>query len=459
MSGETNIVLELDKVSRLYPRDISDTSSAVLREMLLPRRLVGKPGPDYVFALFNVNLRLHAHQKLGVIGTHRSGKTNLAGIASGLLQPTSGNVSAPGSRLLISRPSAGFKPTLTLIENLRLRASLAGLRGDGLEAVLDRTLSLSGLSPTKARLPVGNLSPYIVKQLGLILLLSLDADTLIVDEISSAGAGDARWVTRGLMLEKIQSNAAIVISSDLRFIQEVAKQAVLLHEGRLYGPFSVEQAIDHFKELPKEGFSSVTNLGNYDPLIPPKSSVLSAAAFSNSPQDSDLFDGLSDLDVGEGNDEESFPSRGKLEIKRMWSPLARLVEISVDGSPYSRSRYSLIRGTQDTLNLELTIIFKKNCFVSDFIFCLHPELGEEVARTRVPVRQQEFTDGSTYTLLFSIEIPELPVNSYRLSITPIESNSPEAITDRMKVLKFGLLGKRSGHNRITMKISTLTINP
>ena len=58
MKGETDIFLELDKVSRLYPRDISDTPSAILREMLLPRRLLNTPGPDSFFALREVSLRL-----------------------------------------------------------------------------------------------------------------------------------------------------------------------------------------------------------------------------------------------------------------------------------------------------------------------------------------------------------------------------------------------------------------
>ncbi len=252
MTSETDIVLELDQVSRLYPRDISDTPSAILREMLLPRRLLNKPGPGSFFALSDITLRLRKGQKLGVIGAHRSGKTSLAGIASGILLPTSGNVSAQGTRLLISRPTAGFKPTLTLIENLRLRASLAGLRSELLDAVLDRTLSRCGVDGVDAQIPIGNLSPYVVKQLGLTLLLELPADILVVDEISSAGVGDARWRTRVLLQEKIDASTALVISSDFSFIREVVEEAVLLHHGKVSGPFSVESALDYYSRLPDE---------------------------------------------------------------------------------------------------------------------------------------------------------------------------------------------------------------
>lgn len=317
MTGATDIALELDKVSRLYPRDISDTPSAILREMLLPRRLLNTPGSDSFFALRDITLRLRKGQKLGVIGAHRSGKSTLAGIASGLLLPTSGSVSAQGTRLLISRPTAGIKPTLTSVENLRLRASLAGLHGEQIDAVLDRTLSRCGLDGADARIPMGNLSPYVVKQIGLTMLLELPADIVVVDEISGAGIGDARWQTRGLLKEKIGASTALVISSDFRFIQEVVEEAVLLHHGMLYGPFSIEKAIDFFNELPEEDFTTETGTASYDPSAPPRSLGQSARAFINGSSNSDAFDGLSGSDSPNKDEQEDYDVKGKPEIKKV----------------------------------------------------------------------------------------------------------------------------------------------
>lgn len=458
MKGETDIFLELDKVSRLYPRDISDTPSAILREMLLPRRLLNTPGPDSFFALREVSLRLRKGQKMGVIGTHRSGKTSLAGIASGVLQPTSGNVSAQGSRLMISRPTAGFKPTLTSIENLRLRASLAGLHGERLDTVLDRTLSRCGVDYPEARIPMGNISPYVVKQLGLTLLLELPSDILVVDETTSAGIGNARWLTRGLLQEKIDASTALIISADFGFIQEVAEEAVLLHYGRLYGPFSVKKAIEYFSDLPEEDFTSLAGMASYDSSTPPRSFDQSGRVLVNESSDIDPFDGLSGSNLANDDDQEDFAEKGKPEIKKMWSPVAELVKITVDGLPYSHVMLSLIRNPLDVLNLELTLLFRKNCILSGFTFCLHPEFCEELAPTKVPSPQKRFLEKSTCTLILSIEIPDIPKNSYGLSITPIEDGGREALKDRMKILKFGVSGKRAEHNSLVMKVSNLIIN-
>lgn len=458
MTGGADIVLELDQVSRLFPRDISDTPSAVLREMLLPRKLLNTPRSDSVFVLRGVSIRLRKGQKLGVIGAHRSGRTTLAGIASGILQPTSGSVLAQGSRLLISRPTAGFKPTLTSIENLRLRASLAGLHGERLDAVLNRTLSRCGVDIADARIPMGNLSSYVVKQLALTLLLEIPADILVVDEVSNAGIGDARWQTRGGLQEKIGASTALVVSSDFSFMQEVAEEAVLLHRGKLYGPFGVEKAIDHFNELPEEGYTPEADMALYDPFTPPRSSDKSASTFINGSSNGDAFDGFSGSGLTDEDDQEDFAVQGKSEIKKMWSPVAELVKISVDGVPYSHAKLSLIRNPFDVLNFELTLLFKKSCVVSGFTFCLHPEFGEELALTKVPLPQTRFLEKFTSTLSLSIEIPDIPKNSYGLSITPIEDGRREALKDRMKVLKFGISGKAADHNAMAMKISNLLIN-
>lgn len=456
MTEDIDIALDLDQVSRLYPRDISDAPSAILREMLLPSWLLSVPGPTSFFALRDISLRLRKGQKLGVIGTHRSGKTSLAGIASGVLRPTGGSVTAPGSRLLISRPTAGFKPTLTSLENLRLRARLAGLHGELLDAVLNRTLSHCGMDYAEAQTPMGNLSPHLVKQLGLTLLLGLPADILVVDEISSAGAGDARWVTRGLLQEKIDSSTALVISSDFNFIQEVAEESALLHHGRLYGPFSVEQAIEHFNKLPEEDFTPATITTEYDPLTPPKASDFSSGKIIIGSSNDSAFDELNGTSLDEDAQEEG-PAKSKLEIKKLWTPIAELIKISVDGDSYSHTKYSLIRNTSDTLNLELVLLFKKDCTLSDFTFCLHPEFGEELAQTRVPLSQKVFLDRTVYTFNLNLEIPDIPANSYGLSVTPVEAGNKEALKDRIKVLKFGIGGKRTEHPMIKMRVSDLII--
>lgn len=422
MTDETEIVLALDQVSRLYPRDISDTPSAILREMLLPRRLLNTPGPDSFFALRDVSLRLRKGQKLGVIGAHRSGKTSLAGIASGVLQPTSGNVSAHGSRLLISRPTAGFKPTLTSIENLRLRASLAGLHGKRLDAVLDRTLSRCGVDGADARIPMGNLSPYVVKQLGLTLLLELPADILVVDEISSAGIGDARWLTRGLLHEKIDASTALVISSDFSFIQEVVEEAVLLHQGKLYGPFSVENALDYYSRLPDESvpFGDIAN----DPSIE---------------EDHDSY--------GEVDDDGIKLQQRK--SKFFHPPTWKVLRIDIDGSEFKHTHYSLIRHPGESVNVEVEMISSCKQIYSGGVFVLHGgSSGLEVGHYFIKAADMWIEAQQKYLLRFTLRIPDWQEDFYGLTFCPQDQERNFPLDYRMKIL---ILGVAQKHSRVTSR--------
>jgi ABC-type polysaccharide/polyol phosphate transport system ATPase subunit len=451
MTGATDIVLDLDRVSRLYPRDISDTPSAILREMLLPRRLLNTPGPDSFFALRDVSLRLRKGQKLGVIGAHRSGKTSLAGIASGVLLPTSGSVSAQGSRLLISRPTAGFKPTLTSIENLRLRASLAGLHGEQIDALLDRTLSRCGVDGADARIPMGNLSPYVVKQLGLTLLLELPADILVVDEISSAGIGDARWKTRGLLRERIDTSSALVISSDFSFIQEVAEEAVLLHHGRLYGPFSVERAIDHFNELPSDDVLNYLPDDAHDRKSPPS---IVGTSYRRPSFDPSLDEDPYPYDHTDTEaDNETTSSETKIRLSSDTPPW-KVLGIMVDGEEFRHSLLSLIRRPGETLIVRVDMVpLRKQKFSGGRFSLFGGNSGLEIGVFHYEMEEITVLTNQKSVLEFELTIPDWHEDYYGLTFCPRHSSKHFPLEHRMKLLIFGV-----GTKNMAPRIQTLQID-
>lgn len=451
MQENTDTILHLDLVSRLYPRDISDTPSAILREMFLPQRARQDPTPELFFALRDINLRLRKGQKLGVIGTHRSGKSTLAGIASGVLEPTSGHVTAYGSRLLIGRPTAGFKPTLTTLENLRLRGTLAGLHGETLNAAIDKTLSRCGLSHSDAQKPMGNQSAHIVKQLGLTLLLEIPAEILVIDELTSAGIGDARWETRGFLQEKIESSTALVISSDFSFIQDIAEEAVLLHHGRLYGPFGVEKAIDLFNQLPEEDAISGQPDALYDPLQPPTISSHSLNSDSSAQpidDDPDPYDHIEN-DIG---DEVKQPEiRGR---QQNTAPPWKALNIKVDGEDYRHSQFSLMRrpGTLITVTVEM-IALRKHRFDGG-LFVLHGgNSGLEVGNFFYDSPEIPIDINHKRTLSFDLMIPDLNEAFYGLTFCPRHKGKHFPQEHRIKILIFGIGQKHSRREILSLEIN------
>jgi ABC-type polysaccharide/polyol phosphate transport system ATPase subunit len=437
-----DVALNFDQVSRIYPRDISDIPSAILREMFLPRSLLKTPTPDSFFALRDINFSLCKGQKLGVIGAHRSGKTILAELASGILQPTGGRVTAQGARLLISRPTAGFKMTLTSIENLRLRASLAGLHGELLDTVLDKTLSCCEVGDLEARTPMGNLSPYIVKQLGLTLLIEIPTDILIVDEISNAGIGVARSLTRELLKKKIDASTALVISSDPNFMQEVVEDALVLHHGRLYGPFSTKKAIEFHNQLSQD-----------------------VTLFSDFGNESSIVEGHNSDDQANGGDT-------KIHLKKTASlqpqPSWKILSINVDGSEFKRNHYSLIRRPGESIDVEVELISLCKQIYSGGEFILHGGNSRlEIGRHLIETADMSIEAQQKYHLRFSLTIPDYQEDSYGLTFSPRGQKINSALDSRMKILIFGVAKKHLSlinreldiHNQsLKRKINDASIN-
>lgn len=451
------IALSFDRVSRSYPRNIFDNPSAILRELVFPYFLLKTPWTDNFFALHNINLSLHKGQKIGVIGTHRSGKTTLAGVASGLLQPTEGRVMAKGDRLLINRPTAGFKSTLTSLENLRLRAALSGLYGEILDDLLDKTLYRCGVSYAEASKPIGNLSPYTVKQLGLSLLLELPADTLVIDEITSAGIRDSRWATRELMQEKINSKTALIISSDFDFVKESAGTSLLLHCGRIYGPFMVNEAIEYYHRLPQD--EALTDLPDeeYDPTVPP---MISYKAPSHDLVDQLIYD---EPDVGSGSREEE-ESNIYNEKSSFWTkktlfpnrPTWKILSIKVDGGEFSRSLICLIRQPGDILSVSIEMFSLCDQNYSGGRFSIFSgnsgcELGEFYDR-----REVIFVPANTKVVLsFDLLIPDWTDLFYGLAFCPEFRDNIFPLYQRMKILIYGLGKKNTVISKQTLQIDKI----
>jgi ABC-type polysaccharide/polyol phosphate transport system ATPase subunit len=430
-------ILQFEQVSRSFPRDFSDTPSAILREMLLPRRLLRNPGPESFLALRDINLSLHNGQKMGVIGSHRSGKSTLAGIASGMLHPTHGRVTASASRLLISRPTAGFKPALSLRENLAFRATLGGLVGDALAAAIDRVLEGNLISGTAAESSLGNFSPYLIRQLGMELLLEVPAEILVIDELVSAGTGDARWTTRAALLERIAKATALLVSTDLEFLREATEESMVLHQGRLYGPFSTQLAFEYYLRLPEEhGQDLVESLGHVSTPIALGTPYedRERAALTQEAEDVLQFHAASPSDILP-QDGEAFQRR---TLKQSLGPVVIAQNIVVDGEKHDRSKLLLLRHPGEVLNIAVEVLPKKNFVCGGVGLTLYSGNGMEVGTAIRTVSAVQLLQGTPSRIRFQLRIPDLPRYHYGLAMHLVEEGGATNPMGQIKLIVFGL---------------------
>lgn len=460
-----DFILQLKNVSRLFPKDVSDTGTSLYREMIFPRSMFKSNSIDYFYAVEQINISIKKDEKIGILGTHLSGKSTLAGILSGMIDPTGGSVISHGSRHLINgKSSAGYKPMLKIIENLRLQAMFLGLHGDDLNLAIENTLEKARLGYTDIFKTTGNVSQHLIRQIALIMSLQINSDTIVIDNINSAGTGIVREDITEYINNKINSSTSLVITSHPKLIQHTTNKIFLLHYGRLYGPFGLEEAISHYSELPRENHADT-----FTPSSPPKRKNIN----ENFLPDDDM------LDIGDDPDDDSYPidpwiekftlkktkltekensrsiktssrekkfqDRGKLDEfikkgKEDDSPLLDLDKSFIDGKEYFYRYISLVRKKDDVLSLQLNLVVKMDFNLSSFAITLHPEYEDEIIRTDLTLEERDLKINSSHKLMLDVVIPDLKPYRYVLAITPIQKNKTFLIKNRIKLVKFAILG-------------------
>jgi ABC-2 type transport system ATP-binding protein len=456
MLHDKDPVLKIEHVSRCFPRDISNMPSAVLREMFLPRVFINSLRKNHFFVLRDVNLNLFEGKKIGVIGARRSGKTTLAQISAGVLSPTEGSVFAKYPAILINKPTAGFKSSLTVLENLTLRASLFGINGDSLKDVVDNALFRCGLSNLILHSQTGNVSLHLIKALGLSLMLELPTRILIVDETIAAGVGDQKLATLKQMEDKISSSTSLVFANNFSFLEGLVDQIYLLNRGSLLGPYELQDARCIFNQFTEQALYDNEVLDIYEaekdqnPDIDQYNEVLDIYQAEK--------DQNPDIDQYEETDQDiNYLRNYKRQTKLLWSPLAELIKISVDGSDYSHSKYSLVVNPLDVINLELTISIKKDCNVTMFLLELFSELGESIGQSAIHGNDLYFSEGEQYVVSFCFTVPHELSASYGLGITPIEKFEKGELKNRLKILKFGINGKSQKSNQVLLQLENFNV--
>ncbi len=201
-----------------------------------------------LYALKGVSFDVRAGEMLAVVGRNGAGKSTLAKLLIGL------NKCTEGSLMLMGKPSVKWKiPKLanhialvfqnpehqfltdTVSEEIEYSLKSKGVfNKDEMAAELKRLLEELELTDSADSHPFA-LSAGKKRRLGVATMLVGNPSVLIVDEPTY---GQDREMTRNLMklMKDIQSRgvAVIMISHDMRLVEEYADRVIVLSEGKKY---------------------------------------------------------------------------------------------------------------------------------------------------------------------------------------------------------------------------------
>ena len=204
-------------------------------------------GVTEVTALSQVNLELKAGDRLGLIGHNGSGKTTLLRALSGAYEPDEGMVEVNGRMVALLDLSLGIDITATGLDNIRLRARIAGLSSKEIESRIEEIGEFTGLGPFLA-MPVKTYSAGMQARLAFAAATAVEADVLLMDEWIAVGDAQFRKKTHG-RLQNITDRSGIVViaSHDHALLRDTCNLGLYLDGGR---PRAFGALDDVMKELP-----------------------------------------------------------------------------------------------------------------------------------------------------------------------------------------------------------------
>ncbi len=183
-----------------------------------------------------------------LLGTSGSGKTTLLRMVNRLIEPSAGAIYIDGNNILNENPillrrrigyviqQVGLFPHMTIAENVRITAQIAGWSKSRIEARVDELLSLVGLDPAeyRKRFP-RQLSGGQQQRVGLARALAADPAILLMDE--PFGALDA--ITREhlqeelLRIQREMRKTILFVTHDVEEAFRLGNQIAVMSEGHL----------------------------------------------------------------------------------------------------------------------------------------------------------------------------------------------------------------------------------
>jgi len=208
-----------------------------------------------VEALVGVDLEVHAHEVVALVGDNAAGKSTLAKVVAGALTPYSGLIEIDGQPVSISSPSAANRlgiasvfQDLAVCENLDVTANVflgqelrttAGMLADGrMESETRRLLRHLTVRIPSVRTPLRHLSGGQRQAVAIARTLIGNPRIVVLDEPTAAlsVAQTAEVLTH---IERLRDLGlgVILISHNLNDVRAVSDRIEVLRHGRNNGSF------------------------------------------------------------------------------------------------------------------------------------------------------------------------------------------------------------------------------
>ncbi|MDD5084424.1 MAG: ABC transporter ATP-binding protein [Candidatus Omnitrophica bacterium] len=194
-------------------------------------------------AVNNLNLEIEEGEIFGLVGPDGAGKSTTMRLLTGILDPTSGDGWVYGKHvqkeaevlkdnIAYMSQRFGLYEDLTVIENINFYADIYCVSKNDREAVIEKLLGFSGLTPFKKRF-AGKLSGGMKQKLGLACALIHTPKVLFLDEPTNGVDPVSRRDFWQILYQLLKEKVSILFSTSYLDEAERCKRVGLIHKGVL----------------------------------------------------------------------------------------------------------------------------------------------------------------------------------------------------------------------------------
>jgi len=244
-------VENLSKVYKLYNAPIDR-----MKEALHPRK---KSYHKEFYALNDVSFEIKRGECVGILGKNGAGKSTILKIITGVLTPTSGQVTVNGKISALLELGAGFNPEYTGMENIYFQGNLMGFAREEMDAKVQGILEFAEIGAFIEQ-PVKNYSSGMFARLAFAVAISVEPDILIVDEALSVGdAAFQNKCMRKMIQIMEQGTTVLFVSHDTQAINKFCTKAVWLKDGTKHMEGDTEDVTNAYLAFSAYGLETTFN--------------------------------------------------------------------------------------------------------------------------------------------------------------------------------------------------------
>ncbi len=203
-------------------------------------KVYGAKGPNQVRALDGVEFSVNRGEIFGLIGADGAGKSTAFKLMSGVMEPTSGELTLLGKKARDSREQVGYLTQpfslyldLSVLENLRYSAGLREVSDADFQQRRERYLSLFDMERFQDRL-AGQLSGGMKQKLALTCALIADPAVLLLDEPTTGVDPVSRRDFWDALTSLASEGITIVVATPYFDEAERCHRVALMEQGRIF---------------------------------------------------------------------------------------------------------------------------------------------------------------------------------------------------------------------------------